>query len=156
MRPKWSTNPSTLLLLLTLPLFSMTAALAQSGNQITPVITVSPGIFPIGQNSSIFLSVANGNASSNKNIQPGDTFVFTFDASSGTGFSLQSPVLVNSSTLTADDFGVSLSTSGQITITYKGVAKIFTPGDSFTIKVSFQRRTGQVPGLWRSHIDCRL
>src|SRR5438477_467651 len=110
---------SKLLLGLTLALSPM-AALAQSGNQITPVVTVAPPIFPIGQSASIFLTVSNGNPGANKNIQPGDVFSFTFDAASGTGFSLQSGVLVNSSTLSAADFAVSLPASRQITVTYQG------------------------------------
>jgi hypothetical protein len=40
---------------------SPTAALAQSGSSNTPVVTVSPSIFPIGESSSLFLSVTNGN-----------------------------------------------------------------------------------------------
>jgi hypothetical protein len=113
-------------------------ALAQSGNQITPVVTVSPPIFPAGQSASIFLSVSNGNPNSNKSIQPGDAFSFTFDAASGSGFSWQGPVLVNSATLSAADFNVTAPASAQITITYQGIAKAFPPGDSFTIEVSFQ------------------
>ncbi len=93
------------ILSLALSLFSAAPAWAQSNNLITPVITVSPPLFPAGQSSSVFLSVSNGNASSNKSIEAGEVFIFTFDAASGTGFSLQSPVLVNSSTFNPFDEG---------------------------------------------------
>ena len=45
------------LLSLIFGLFPTTAALAQSSGPITPVVTVSPSVFPIGQSSSLFLSV---------------------------------------------------------------------------------------------------
>lgn len=109
-----------------------------NGTKITPVVTVFPSLFPIGQTSSFFLSVSNGNPKSTKKIQSGDTFKFTFDANSGTGFALQSPVLVNSSTVTPADFGVVIDpTHKTVTITYIGATKDFAPGDSFGVKVSF-------------------
>src|SRR5262245_14152291 len=88
-----------------------------NGTKITPVITVFPTLFPIGQTASFFLSISNGNPGAKEAIQSGDTFRFTFDASSGTGFAIQSAVLVNSATVTSTDFIVAIdSTNKTITI----------------------------------------
>ena len=96
----------------------------QSGSSIIPVVTVSPSIFPIGESSSLFLSVTNGNAQQGKNIQIGDAFKFTFGAASGTGFTLKSAVLVNSSSLNAGDFGVAVDLANKrVTVTYIGATK---------------------------------
>jgi len=60
-----------LIFLLTLALicFPSTQASSQTSTVIIPVVTVSPPTFPIGQTSSVFLSITNGNPYSNKNIQ---------------------------------------------------------------------------------------
>ena len=53
-------------------------------------------------------------------IESGDLFRFTFDANAGSGFALQSPVLVNSATITPVDFLVVVnSTAKTITFTKK-------------------------------------
>jgi hypothetical protein len=71
-------------------------------------------------------------------IESGDLFRFTFDANAGSGLALQSPILVNSVTITPADFLVVVnSTAKTITITYVGATKAFAPGDSFGVKVSF-------------------
>ena len=132
----------TILLAIAIISFTTTPAWADddngNGNKITPVVTVFPSLFSIGQTSSFFLSVSNGNPKSTQKMQPGDAFKFTFDANSGTGFALQSPVLVNSATLTPADFGVVINPANKtITITYTGAIKAFAPGDSFGVKVSF-------------------
>src|SRR5689334_4241367 len=109
---KWNLTATSLgvLLCLLLVLSPATVALAQSGNAILPVVTVSPSIFPIGGRSNLFLSVTNGNGNSqqNKTIQSGDAFKFTFGTTSGTGFTLESALLVNSSSLNAGDFMVAI------------------------------------------------
>jgi len=50
---------------------------------------------------------------------------------------LQSGVLINSATFTAADFGAPTVSGNKITITYTGASKLFAPGDSFGVKVSF-------------------
>jgi hypothetical protein len=128
----------TIMFSLVLSLLPVNVAWAQSNSQITPVITVFPALFPVGQTSSMFLSISNGNATSSNNIQAGDSFTFTFDGSSGAGFSLQSPILVNSMSLNPGDFGATIdSANKRITITYAGATKAFAPGDSFGVKLSF-------------------
>src|SRR5688572_19703491 len=128
----------SILVALTLVVLPTPAALAVANNNITPVVTAAPPIFAVGQTANMFMGISNGNAESTAQIQAGDAFTFTFDAASGTSFALQSTVLVNSATLSAADFQVAGPTGGQFTITYSGAAKVFVPGDSFVIQVSFQ------------------
>ena len=110
----------------------------QSNPLITPVLTLAPPLFTAGQPANVFLSVTNGNVKSTSPILDGDTFSFTFDAASGSGFALQSPLLVNSATLNSAEFSVAFVSGRQLRITYIGVSKVFNPGDSFGVKVSFQ------------------
>ena len=106
--------------------------------KITPVITVAPTLFTAGQASNAYLCVSNGNASSNKNIQFGDTFRLTLDNAIGTVSLFATPVLVNSATLSTADFAVSLgAANNQIVIRYFGTTKRFGPGDSFCVQLSF-------------------
>src|SRR5262245_57815318 len=112
----------TMLLAIVLVSSITTPALADdvdgNGTTITPVVTVFPTLFHVGETSGFFLSVSNGNPGSNKKIEPGNLFRFTFDANCGTGFTLDSPVLVNSSTVTPADFGAAIdATTKTITIT---------------------------------------
>ena len=139
MNRKVSATSLGLLLSILLGLFPIpAAAMDQSGGPITPVITVSPSIFPIGGSCSLFLSVTNGGTQQNKNIQTGDAFKFTFGAASGTGFTLESAVLVNSSSLNAGEFGVVIDLANkQVKVAYQGATKPFPSGDIFSIKVSF-------------------
>lgn len=110
----------------------------EAKSQITPVITVSPNLFPVGQLSDAFVCVSNGNPSSTKFIQDGDVFKLTFDQSIGVVATIAAPVMVNSSNLQAADFSASLgSEPNQIVISYTGASKRFMPGDSFCVKVSF-------------------
>lgn len=117
-----------------------TETLADDGDnaQITPVVTVAPNLFAVGQFASTFVCVSNGNPSSSKSIQGGDSFKLTFDPSIGVVATVASPVLVNSTNLNGADFTASLgSVANQIVITYRGASKVFTPGDSFCVKVNF-------------------
>jgi hypothetical protein len=66
-----SKPPWAILLILAFSLFQATPANIQSGNQIAPVVTVTPTIFPIRQNSNLFLTVSNGNANSGRATQSG-------------------------------------------------------------------------------------
>jgi len=126
-------------LALMLALVPAVPTFAMADHSITPVVTAVPPIFAVGQTVSMFVGISNGNAASTEQIQPGDAFTFTFDAACGTAFSPPSPVVVNSATLNAADFQVgSRPTNRQFTITYNGIARMFAPGDSFIIKVSFQ------------------
>jgi hypothetical protein len=107
-------------------------------SQITPVVTVAPNLFPVGQLSDTFVCVSNGNPSSTRFIQDGDVFKLTFDPSIGVVTTVAAQILVNSTNLQAADFSVSLgSAPNQIVISYIGASKRFMPGDSFCVKVSF-------------------
>src|SRR5215813_9307268 len=106
--------------------------------KITPVVTVAPTLFPVGQLSDTFVCISNGNPSSTKSIQSGDVFKLTFDPSIGVVSAVATPVMVNSSNLQAADFSASLgSEPNQIVISYIGEGKRFMPGDSFCVKVTF-------------------
>jgi hypothetical protein len=109
---------------------------AQINASITPVVTVLPATFPINETCNTLIVISNGNPTSGKSIQNGDSFRITFTSVSS--LQLESPVLVNSSSLNASDFGMSINAaSRQLTITYTGSSKVFRPGDSFGVKVSF-------------------
>ena len=138
MNRKISASCLAVLLCLVLAGLPCTATLAQSNTLIIPEVTVSPAIFPVGANSSLFLTITNGNAQKVNNIQSGDAFKFTFGTASGTGLTLESALLVNSSSLNAADFLVTIEQANKrITVTYLGATKPFPSGDSFAIKVSF-------------------
>jgi hypothetical protein len=133
-------KPLLITLLITLcGTFPITQARAGDTNsQITPVVTVAPNLFAVGQFSTTFVCLSNGNPNSTKSIQSGDTFKLTFDPSIGALAAVVAPVLVNSSNLNAADFTAILSSvPNQIVITYNGATKVFTPGDSICVKVTF-------------------
>lgn len=138
---KLSKALSIILFVLTSYLFPAIPARAdedEAKSQITPVITVSPNLFPVGQLSDAFVCVSNGNPSSTKFIQGGDVFKLTFDPSIGVVSTVAAAVMVNSSNLQAADFSASLgSAPNQIVISYVGESKRFIPGDSFCVKLSF-------------------
>lgn len=131
---------SIVLLMITSSMFPAIAARADDGNnsQITPVVTVAPNLFAVGQVSNTFVCISNGNPSSTKSIQTGDVFHLTFDASLGVVTSVAAPALVNSSNLNAADFIVNLGPApNQIALSYVGTSKRFMPGDSICVKVTF-------------------
>lgn len=131
---------SIVLLITVSNLFPATEVRADDGvnSQIIPVVTVAPNLFAVGQFSTTFVCVSNGNPSSTKSIQGGDTFTLTFDPSIGVVASVASPVLVNSSNLNAADFVANLGSAlNEIVISYLGATKVFMPGDSFCLKVTF-------------------
>jgi len=107
---------------------------SQTNSNISPVVTITPMLFQVGQASNAFVCFTNGNQASTKNIQSGDLFRSTFSSSIGVLTSVQTPVLVSSANLLPADFSVSL-VGNQITITYNGATKLFAPGDSFCVKV---------------------
>jgi hypothetical protein len=109
-----------------------------NNSQITPVVTVAPNLFAVGQVSSTFVCISNGNPSSTKSIRAGDLFKLTFDPSIGVVTSVAAPVMVNSSNLNAADLIVFLgSTPNEIVMSYVGASRRFMPGDSFCVKVTF-------------------
>lgn len=117
------------------------AAMAQTNKLITPKVSVSPQIFSISQPAHLLLTVSNANPASTAKLESGDRFTFTFDAASGSGFALDSAVLVNSSTLTPADFGVIIDPAPRrLTITYTGAARFFNAGESFAVKLTFTPR----------------
>jgi hypothetical protein len=109
---------------------------AQISTAITPVVSLSPKIFPFGQRSSFFITVTNGNPLSTANIINGDRFSFTFGPASGSGITLEGPVMVNSSAFRVADFAVVLSAPNQVSIIYQGVTRQFRAGESFALKLS--------------------
>jgi hypothetical protein len=109
---------------------------AQNSTAITPVVSISPGLFQFGQRSSFFITITNGNLLSSTNIVSGDSFIFTFGPASGSGITLEGPIMVNSSSFGVPDFGVVLSAPNQVTITYQGGVRQFRAGESFTLKLS--------------------
>ncbi len=109
---------------------------AQTSSAITPVVSISPPIFPVGQRSSLFITITNGNPTSTASIVNGDSFSFTFGPASGTALTLESPALVNSSSLNPSDFAVVMTAANQVTITYQGASRQFRAGESFAIKLS--------------------
>src|SRR5215475_13941609 len=107
-------------------------------SKITPVVTVAPDLFPVGQLSDTFVCISNGNPSSTKLIHDGDVFKLTFDPSIGIVSAVAATVMVNSSNLQTADFSASLgSAPNQIVISYVGESKRFMPGDSFCVQLGF-------------------
>src|SRR5689334_3206926 len=127
-----------LLILMSGLLPAMQARAQDSGNaQITPVVTVAPNLFAVGQFSTTFVCISNGNPASTKSIQAGDAFKLTFDPSIGVVAAVVPPVMVNSSNLSAADFTASVgSVPNQIVIRFVGATKPFIPGDSICVKVT--------------------
>ena len=111
-------------------------ALAQTSTAISPVVSITPPIFPVGQRSSLVITVTNGNPSSTSNIATGDSFSFTFGPASGTALALDSPALVNASSLNALDFALVMTAPNQLTVTYRGLPRPFRGGESFAVKLS--------------------
>src|SRR5438045_3083037 len=107
-----------------------------NNNRITPLLTVAPSIFAAGQTSNALLCISNDNATSAQRIQAKDTFTLTFDNVVGT-VTFDQQIILNSSILTAADFGIQQgTTSNQILITYKGAIKTFPPGDRFCVRAT--------------------
>src|SRR5262245_6364329 len=120
------------------PVIPARADADEAKSQITPVVTVAPTLFPVGQLSDTFVCISNENPSSTKSIQDGDVFKLTFDPSIGVISTVAATMMVNSSNLQAADFSASLgSDPNQIVISYTGASKLFMPGDSFCVKISF-------------------
>ena len=93
------------------------AAVAQTNSLITPVVTILPATFPMNERCSTVVVISNGNQASSKSLQMGDTFKVSF--SSVSDLQLESPVLLNSTTLNASEFGVSINAaSRQLILTY--------------------------------------
>ncbi len=129
------------------------AALGQSDNLITPRVSVSPQIFSISQSANLLLVVSNSNPASSAIMVSGDEFRFTFDPASGTDFALESAVLVHSATLTPADFGVRIDAANRrVIIIYLSTKKVFAPGESFGVKLSFTPPTEVGAGKVRSEL----
>ncbi len=107
-----------------------------TNNKITLACSITPSAVETGQTSNALLVCANNNTASAQPIQPNDAFTFQFSIGDGQISSLIASVIVNSSTLTTSDFGVSLAGSNVLVVTYSGTAKTFAPGDSFAVEFS--------------------
>ena len=104
---------------------------------ITPHVSVFPTLFPIGERSSLVITLSNKNSNSLRGIEPGDTFSFTFGAQAGSEIKLESAVLVNSSQFGVDNFTVSINASAnQVSVTYQGPETAFPAADLFGVKLS--------------------
>ncbi|MGH9315500.1 MAG: hypothetical protein ACRD1P_00085, partial [Thermoanaerobaculia bacterium] len=103
---------------------------------MTPVLSISPDIFKDNATTSGLLCITNVNAATAQ-LQPGDAFEANFEQGSDTVSLSSTVLLVNSSTLQASDFTVSLdSGTQQILVTYVGAAQAFPPGDSVCAQIS--------------------
>jgi Collagen triple helix repeat (20 copies) len=114
-----------------------TASLAAqaTNNKITLTCLMSPGAIETGQTSSVLLVCMNTNTSSTQQIQPNDAFSFQFSLGDGQISSLVPSVIVNSSSLNAPDFSVTLAGTALV-VNYSGAAKPFAPGDTFAVEFS--------------------
>ncbi|MEW6125893.1 MAG: hypothetical protein AB1757_02420 [Acidobacteriota bacterium] len=128
-------NRRILAFLLSITLGLSCLVMAQTSTTILPVVSIAPPLFPIGQPSSFCITVTNGNPLSTASIINGDSFTFTFGQASGSDLTIDSPALVNSTSLSAGDFAVVLTATNQLTITYQGATKPFRAGESFAIKL---------------------
>jgi hypothetical protein len=109
---------------------------AQTTNdKITLACSISPSAIETGQTSSALLVCTNANTLSTQQIQPNDTFSFQFSLGDGQISSLVPSVIVNSSSLSASDFGVTLA-GAALVVNYSGAAKTFAPGDTFAVEFS--------------------
>src|SRR5262245_39060941 len=90
------------------PAIPARAGADEAKSQITPVVTVAPTLFPLGQLSDTFVCISNGNPFSTKSIQSGVVFKLTFDPSIGIVTAVAAQAMVNSSNLQAADFSASL------------------------------------------------
>src|SRR5262245_57340659 len=120
-------------LMLALP---FTAGAQTTNLLITPVVDIMPATFPINEPCSALVVISNGNPASSKSLQFGDAFKVSFGSVSN--LQLESPVLLNSTNLNQFEFAVSINAAlQQVIITYVGPGKLFKPGESFGVKVSF-------------------
>src|SRR5690349_19131460 len=111
---------------------------AQSNNAISPVGSVLPATFPLGQQAVALLVLTNANPLSNQQLAPGDSFILTFDAWIIGTLAISGAVRVESSSLTGSDFSAAINPSTRkLTIIYNGISKLFGAGDSVSVKVLF-------------------
>lgn len=120
--------------------------------KIAPLFRVSPEIFPVESSSELFLTVTNSNLLSLSNIQSGDTFSFLFRHPAVTPDVSNAQIVVDSTTLRASDFTVTVNTNTSnntktVVIQYTGVAQRFTGADSFGAIVTLT--TGTTVGVCR-------
>jgi hypothetical protein len=129
-------------LLLVLP-FAKTAR-AQTGGHIT--LGMNPTIFRAGQPASAEISVSSVSITP-LTLNPGSTFTFFVDGSLGTVTSVAAPIAVESSTLLAGDFSVSLAGApGEIIVTYNGAPKTFAFGECLSVKIGLIASAQAGPG----------
>src|SRR6266700_1186909 len=106
----------------------------------TAGFTISPSTFPPGQSFSALLCLSPLNTAGPLTFDQNDVIGFTFDSSFGTVTSIDTPILVHSSTLSPSDFTAHLGTSNpnKVTITYiTADSKQFAYTDIVCAKVTF-------------------
>jgi hypothetical protein len=97
-------NILTLALTLSAILISQQNTQAQTAAGQNVNFTISPAIFQQGQSQSTFLCMSPSNTAGALGFDQNDVIGFTFDSNIGTVTSIDSPVFVRSSTLSASDF----------------------------------------------------
>lgn len=141
---------SLLALSVVLPVVMLDAPLlsaAAKKRTIEPVWSIVPNAFPAGQTSSAFLTISNGNPASDRPIEAGDEFAVSLDLAGGQISALEPEVLVNSQTLAPTDFEVRAGgAADQIVLTYTGASRLFAPGDSVSVKLTFVAPSASAAG----------
>ncbi len=110
---------------------------SQPPTRILPTFSISPATLPTGETSSVLACVHNGSAASNRTLDTGDSFGFTFGPACTVGLAVDAGAVVNSNAFADVNFGVGFDAANEVAITYNGTPVVFPPGDSFCAIVTF-------------------
>ena len=102
---------------------------------ITPVISLSPGIGEVGEAGLVSITIKNANPNCAEQLLPGDIFTLTFDLGDGQIQAIPSDVEVKSATLSPKDFEVARSAdTPEVMIMYQGKPAAFGVEDAIVIR----------------------
>jgi hypothetical protein len=111
-------------------------ALAQN-TRMTPLYSVAPAVFQIGQTPNVLFSLTNGNANATQQLQPGDMFTFTLGVPGASITGVSGTILVNSVILAITDFqAIAGPNPNQVTLTYVGAPQTMPAGDTVSIETT--------------------
>jgi len=126
---------SSIVILSSLMSLLCTPARAQAAGSVS--FNLTPNVFRAGQPGSAMLSISSSSITPLA-LSTGDKFYFYFDSSAGSVSSLPAHPSVESSTLSAADFSLSMGAlPGQVALTYNGQPGSLMYGNIVSFEIGF-------------------
>lgn len=129
-----------------LSLLSLFAQAQEPTGRITPLLSVSPSLMRIGQNSPVLVVLSNSNLQTNAQIQTNDSFTFSLDLLSAE-FTEIDPVVITGDRFQPGDWRAAYGPDRYtLILTYIGENRVFPAAEYVSIRARISTTRGPAAG----------